>query len=1002
MTARFALLVCGAIIAISQGHAEEGIDARTREALIEKLTRVHRSLAPNDSSRAAITLRLADLHAERARMRAFDELRSGCTKCVAGRDDRIKALELYQEALPQTPRTSIGKVLAQIGHLNEMNGNETEAMTAYERILKEVSTQGTGAVQRAEAHLSLGEIYFKRRNFSRARDDFKKVVETPSASSRGLAAYRLAWCDFNSSRLEDAINDLVKVLRTPELLTRNASIDVTQADPAFQAEVARDLAMFLSRRAITQSDVDLVFELSPDRERLANIAYFAGEAERLGQVKAAILAWKFAQSREKNPTARLTTHVHLAQLYMESRDLNAAGREFASALSLYPQAAPTCAANSGTECKELKSRLRKFVLDWNHGEKLAPSELLLTAYQDYLRVFSRESDMAIWGAKLASDRKRYELSVEMSLHAAAVAAGEIDKEASSRLENALLSSIEAAELAKSAELRLKVYEQYLAQSNTQKKTLDVRYQLAHMLYEKGSHEQAAQKLREVAFAKEPGGASGASMVVRKTAAELSLDALVLLKDDVRLEIWAKEYARVFPADATGFIKVARRAVLNQSVNIAKGAADLSLGEGLEKSWTTLSRFDASSATNEEKTTYYKNRLILAEKLRKLPEARDAAEQLLRLPEISGADREFALSRQAWLAELNLDFKTALLSSQKLRGLAGEARWLKLAMLAELAGVSPAEFYQEFLKVSKDQDKNQKIAFILVRSSIDPVKEIERQSVVLAKKPEVLASLYLDLYAKSPSADLVKRILASKELAATAPGRAVARLQMMDEVARLGARFEKQKINSKTQKSLSRTLKERVDHLSEAEKLATRAVAAGDWTAQILTLDFLGKQSDRFYQEILALPVPQGLNGEEEQQYLQLLSQQAAPHQTRAKDIAKKLGEFWANQDAFNALETSMKFETGARRKLVQREVEALRTVAPTNNKERLQTISDISEPKRVTPNFAALEKSRQMVRDEPFNREHLVKLLELERRSEKAAMVSYLEGRIEQMNGVSQ
>ncbi len=1011
-----ALFLLGSLILItlfvSNTRAEEGIDVRTREALIEKLTRVHRSLAPADPSRAAITLRLADLHAERARMSAFDELKGGCTKCVAGRDDRMKALELYREALPQTPRTNVGKVLTQVGHLNEMNGNEAEAMNAYERILKEVNQP----VQRAEAHLSLGEIYFKRRNFTRARDEFKKVVDIPSAASRGLAAYRLAWCEFNSSRLEEAIGGLVKILRTPELLTRSASIEVAQADTQFQGEVARDLAMFLSRRPITERDIELIFELSPDRERLANIAYFAGEAERLGQFKAAILAWKFAQNREKNPTARLTTHVHLAQLQMEARDLNAAGREFESALSLYPQAAPVCTANSGAECKELKSRLRKFVLDWNHAEKATPSELLLTAYQNYLKVFTQESDMAIWAAKVARDRKQFERSVELNLKAASIAVNDTDKEAGSRLENALLSAIEAAELSKAADLRLKVYEQYLAQSKTQKKALDVRYQLAHMLYEKGNHEQAALNLREVAFAKEAGGASA----VRKQAADLSLDALVLLKDDARLEVWAKEYAKIFPAEAAGFLKIARKAVLNQSVNVAKTGVkpsttagsqvtgnqapvtEQSTGEGLEKSWATLTRFDAANASNEEKITYYKNRLILAEKLRKLPEARDAAEQLLRLPELTATDREFALSRQAWLAELNLDFKQALQASLKLTSLTGESRWLKLAMLAELAGASPLEYYQEFLKISKDQEKNQQIALVIVRMSPDPAKEIERQSVVFAKKPEIMAGLYLDLYAKTPNADLAKRILAKKELASTAPARAVARLQIMEEVVRLRARIEKHQINSKTQKTLARTLKERVDVLSESEKLAARAVSVGDWTAQILSLDLLGKQSDRFYQEILALPVPEGLSAEEEQQYLQLLSQQAAPHQTRAKDIEKKLVDFWANQDALGALESSMKSETGARRKLVERELEALRIVAPVERKERLQTIASISEVKRETPNFSALEKSRQLVRDEPFSRERLTKLLELERKTDKTAMVSYLEGRIEQLNGGAQ
>ncbi|MEK7356041.1 MAG: hypothetical protein AAB250_06300, partial [Bdellovibrionota bacterium] len=135
----------------NHAHAQAGIDPQTRDMLISKLTQVYLNLAPGDSSKVAITLRLADLHAERARMDAMTELQSGCTQCAAGNSDRKKALLYYQEVLPKTPETSIGKVLAQVGHLYELTGDQKAAVATYSRILAEQKAPEA----RAEANLSL-------------------------------------------------------------------------------------------------------------------------------------------------------------------------------------------------------------------------------------------------------------------------------------------------------------------------------------------------------------------------------------------------------------------------------------------------------------------------------------------------------------------------------------------------------------------------------------------------------------------------------------------------------------------------------------------------------------------------------------------------------------------------------------------------------------------------------------------------------------------------------
>jgi hypothetical protein len=961
----------------------QNVDAETRNMLITKLTHVYLNLAPSDSSKVALTLRLADLHAERARIDAMNELASGCGVCTAGKDDRLKALAYYKEVLGKVPESSIGKVLAQVGHLYELTGNEKEAIATYEKILLE---QKSPAIL-AEADLSLAEVHFKRRDFALAKKHYAAVLANPQAGSRGLAAYREAWCDFNEGNLENAIAGLTRVLKTPQLLSRSASAGIVQVDKQFQEEVSRDLATFFARRNVMVKDAEIIYELSPEQAKLANIIYLATEAERLGQAGAAISLWRYSQEKQAKPQARLEGHIHLAQIEMEQKLRKEAIGDFEAALTLWSKLGQC----DGQDCKELKARLRKFVIEWNRVEKKAPSEELLSAYRSYLKVFSNEIDTTVWAAQVANDLKKYADAVQLYQSAATLAATlastpESTKEASEKLEVSLLGAIESAELSKDPKLLDSCYESYLRLSHDRKKAVEVNYQKAHLLYEATDYSKAAEALKGVALLKDAGNAE-----LKKQAADLSLDALVLLKDDARLERWAAEFAQIFPAASKDYLSISRKAILTQAAQAASSQGDSSLNDA----WKTLSRFDIGQASNDEKIAFYKNKLILSEKLRKFGEARDAAEMLLKLPNLSVQDQQYALSRKAWLAELVLDFESALAATEKIAAPeASSQKWLKLAMYADLAAKDPKPFYHQFLKESKDDEKNVAIASQLVRDSKEPLKEMEKQKATLGKRPETLAELYLEIFAKTGSLDVAKKALQVSGVSATSAGKALSRALILDDYAKLRSEISSHQLDGSNQKKMAATLKTRVAMLDRAEKLANRAIESGDWTAELVTLDLLGAQNERFYQDILGLPVPQGLSAEDEQQYLMLLSQQAAPHQTRASDVKKKVGEFWENEKGLAALDEALNRESGALRAILVKEVKVLADVAPETKKPALIAMSERKEAAKEIPTLMTLEKARQAVRENPMSRGNLEALLGLEKKMGRHAMVSYLEGRL--------
>jgi hypothetical protein len=956
--------------------AGDGLDEATQNRLIEKLTQVNLNLAPNDSSKVSIALRLGDLHAERGRRLANEELNKGCATCTAGNKDRQQAIDYYTDVLPKLENEQKSRVLTQMGHLFELTGKETKAIGIYEGLLKNES-----AGIAAEANLSLAEIYFKKRAYSQALNYYEKVKRT-HPSQKGLATYRAGWCLFNMNQIEKAAAELREVLNSPELLSRNSGGAVS-LDKQFQEEVSRDYATFISRLPFNEKYIAELYNLSPDNAKLAHTSYLASEYERLGQVPAAIAAWRFAIERQSEPKARLEGHVHLAQLQAQHQQRENAVKDFSTSLAIW-KTLGSCADDT---CKNLKIRLKQFIVDWSTLEKKAPSSELLDSYKKYLAVFSEEHDLRLWQAQAASQKGEFEYAIEQNLYVADAITAEKTKgtklsdQQKTWLETALLAAIENAELSKKPENIDKTTTSYLAKSIDRKKETDVRYQRAQMAYEAANYQVAADRFRELALDKK------APTDIRSKSADLTLDSLVLLKDDLKLEAWSKELAKALPSQSTSLMSVARKSVLTQSSQMATN-------NNLNDAWLVLGRFEMKGANPEEKTTYLKNKLILAEKLNKLSDARDAAEQLLRQPNITEVDREFALSRKAWLAELQFDFTTALAATEKMK-MEGqkEQKFLKLAVLADLAGKDATGYYRSYLKVSKDKERAIAVASELVRKSNYSLKELDAQKKILEQEPEALARMTYEAYASSGNTKLLERLVSDKKLNETHYGLAAFRSQMLGQYGALKARLQKSTIDTSTQKKLAASLKNRVALLTEGEKMAAKAVDQEEWASQVVYLGLLADEHQRFYNEVLSLPVPEGLAPEEEQEYLSLLSQQAAPHQTKANDIKGKLSEIYAKADSFTKYRAVIDEQDQPIRKVFIQEMAVLKSALPQDQQAKLVDVA----PERALaskPSLAQMETARQEVREKPFDRSSIKNLIGLERQMGRESMVSYLESRL--------
>ncbi len=943
-------------------------DGDARNLLINKLEKVQMQLAPNDSSKVSVTLRLADLYAERARISSMQELNEGCQNCVVGDADRKKALRFYNEVMNRAPESTRGKVMVQVGHLYQLTGNEDKAIQFYNQVLTKEKTPAL----LAEANLSLGELYFKRRDHAKAQGYYNEVLKNPAATSKGLAAYRKAWCAFNQGQIASAIEQIQTVLKTPALLNRNGS-QGSQIDPQFHEEVSLDYVTFLGKEKLDMKLVQSLYDLSPERLKVQNVQGLALEQERLGKKAEALTVWKFVYGFLSKPEDRLAAQISMTQLEFDAGNRKAALENYEKALQVWREF-KSCGSN---QCEELRKRARQFVVSWNQLEKKQVSPELLTAYQLYTATFPEDVDMHIYMAQVAQDLKDYPTASAAMTKAIPLL---VSKQENDKLETMLLKQIELAETAKNEDMQAQAADAYLKYSPKKTKAFEVQYQKARAQYEKGNYAVAVEDLKKLALS------NGGDMKVRKQAADLSLDGLVLLKDEARLAAWAKEFAATFKDSSQEYAKIVQKSILTKSAQMADQSS--------ESAYRELLAFNVSQAEPQDRLKYYKNKLILAEKLQKFPEALSAADDLLAQKELSAEDREFAWARKAYLSELLLDFGTALAATEKIeKSINSEDKALKLAIFAELSGSQSEAYYQRYLTASKDEEQKRLVAAELVRKSKTPEKALEAYRPVLQKSPALLAQLTAEVYAKTGNEALLKKTIKDPALAATDAGKLMARIEFLKTFSGFKKKITGLKLETANDRKLAASIKSRAGALDELEKMTKQAIQSSDWTSQLVSLDLLAKESDRFYSELLSAPVPAGLSGEDEQQYLSLLSAQAAPYQTKAAAAKVKVDEFWKNPNWESALTHA--WNEKSLRALIQVEIAALKETAPeqTRNLASLEAEPATAEI-AARPSTQLVQDARRKVYQKPFDKQALEDLLSVEKKSENTAMVQYLQTRL--------
>lgn len=948
------------------------MDETTHDEVIKRLEMGIESMDKSEAELPGIQVRLADLYADRARLKAMNELNNNCSECKGAKEDRARAIELYNKALPKTGKANQGKIVLQIAHLQNLNDQSQKSVQLYKKVI--ANPKAYTSPVKGLAYASVAEIYFKKGDFKTAKKNYE-LARKQEINNRAFVEYRLAWCQLNLGQFDQAVKTLSNLLQNPEMLA-TMTTDGKAVDPTFVQDVSADLARFIARTDIGPAKIDLLKQLSPDVTRKHNLKTLANEAERLGKKNASVAVWAvYAEEGEVGTDEKLEIQARLAQIYYDMGNEPAAVTSYEKALELWKRHG----CSQQEMCEELKSRLRRFVTSWHKSEGKKPTMGLFRAYVAYVQLFP-ETEMVHWAAQVGASIKQYAQAGAL-FHQAALQAK--DKNQPNIFEGSLLGEIEMAEAQKDPKAQEAAYNFYLSVNPQGPQAFQVSYQRAQLFAANKRYQDAFNEFHFLAAT----AAGPAEMKVK--SADLALDNLVALKDDAGLQVRGLEYARLFPARKAEYLKISRTATMNIVANNLK--SDRS---DYKANLVALNAVNLDGADQNEKLKFYKNKILVAQKALDLDSVDNTADKMLQL-KLSSSDREWAMAQKVWVSELQLNFAQAYQLTRQMNTahLSRSDRELRLALLADLAGMDARKHNEAYLRTTNNVRAGNLVRVTLIKNSSSPWRELEKHKRQLALTPDLLAGITLETFARDNNLNKAQYMLNTTRIGRYAAGQTLARHIQMRDFKTFNRKISAHQLYGYNDTVMRKTIRERLRLIGQSERLAHSALRNHDWTLQVLTLTQLARENRRLYSNILALPVPRNLNKDQKAQYQQLLNNQSRPYLARAEKIESELSQMWHSNSVQN-LQNAFMTASNDLQRLYRVEITELAAIAPSGAQNRLQNL--LNTPYK-RPSQRDILLARRELRADPFDISKAKTLRELEAQNGRPAMVVYLDERITQL-----
>lgn len=987
---------------------ETQIELSDQDYLIEKLDYLKSVLPENHKALKAIQLRLAhvlSLKAEENFIKAEIEKCKAC-KTIAG-DSAKKSLSLYQSLDLDMAKFPLlhTKSLFRKAYLYRFLGKKKKALFELKRVAAKDKIDSS---LKTRAWFSIGELYFEQYDYQNSLEAFNRVLSAPSSPWSFKAFYRKIWSLSNLSFYESSLDHLESFLSS-DLYSKSKEQKLKQ-------KLEKELITLYSYGKVTEKRLFFLYAFLKQNlkqnsliERKKRLFDLARALSRIGRIKESNKVWWFYLSKKSSLDNQLQAYSFMIanDLMLSSSDLleevvKKAGKVF----NLF-QTIKVSQSFKILFQKQMKGFFNK-IKNSKLSEKQKRNILFL--YQKYSSFYLGDVEILSRAADLARDLKEY--LIAGTLFQKAVLSIDTQKSDQKELkENMSLLQMEMAELSKDKKERIRSYDFYIQHGSSKEMLFKARYQTAYIHYENKDYQKTFKEFQKLAL-HQLKGESKEIYELRLKAAHLSLSSLVSLKDPeediIRLTgLFIKE----FPKEKTDFTRICHTALLNQvkklvsKTDFSHRPIQASSDKNILKAWEVLKLFSIQKAIKEEAFTYHFNRLLIAKERLEFAVMEKSMQALLAYKGLSEKDRETVLKWKLWLAELQFDFKEVLRIVKLLQqDPPTEEHILRLARLTELAGGSPVEHYQSFIKKFPQSPSLMAVFTSLMdKSSLKNQKIFLKNYALLFKdQPERLVQMIL----KIDKGRLDKNFFKTFVTLDFMKGSSLVSFLKKKEAIEF---FEKELSPTASYllpknlqgRRLTRAIKNYSQKLEVLADVSQKTLKARDWVVRVFVLFHWEKELSRFYSSIMELPLPKGLNEEEEQSYVKLLEDQLQPYKDQAVQLKQEWEKLWS-RDFVSDYQKS--FQQGqAFYAFFKWEMEKLFMIADTETKQRLDMLlASLQKPeieKEVKEaDVVHIQSLYQSLKKDPFDKKSLVQLLDIEKKRNNKAMSYYLADRIKSLN----
>lgn len=1007
----------------------------SRDYLVDKLQTLYQSTPSSHDRKKPVTLRLAHILFLRAVDNISKNKSEDCKKCLElGLQDAQRSLALYSELNPYMqsnhPMLYVQSLFKQV-YLHSLQNQKLKAISIIKKIIQ-IDTLSEDLLTRA--YFNLGSLYFESYNYDQALQAFNKVLAKQNHPWIFRAHYHKIWSLYNLSHYSEAIQSLEQFL-VSSIYQKESSL--LEEEKSLRQKLQKELVVLYSRSELTDRQIKFFYNFDFDQKSLNSrdaknkrLIDLALSLSRIGRAKESAQIWKIYLEKDISSENRVRAYAFLIDSYFLIHDRNWVEKvgDIVQKSFAFQKVIKKCFNNV---CGHIQKNQEQYIKRLaEHSQKTGKyKEFLLSLYQSYNNLYPNQSDTLLASAVLAQDLKNYGLSHDLFYETSQAFEKSLKNISDSQkrdrmqkdLEKVRVLQVEMAELSQDQERREKSYSMYIQHGTNKEFNVHTQYQKIYLLYQQKLYKQASSLFKNFALAHSK-GLSQKIKDLQLKAAHLALSCLDFLGKETKggevdqlMFDWSLAFLKKFPKQKKDFLNIHYTALFNKVKklvsykNLSLFPITPSSDPDISKAWELVASADINQMPSKYKNDYYMNKLILAKELLKLDEMNQVISQLMTIKTLPQEDQKMVSDWNLWLAEARFDFYEVLKSVEKNQE-DTEEYYLRLARLSELANKDYMSRYHHFLKKFPQSQKSFEVVVHMLNKSLEKEKPklLKRYNNYFKQNPDLFSYWVLKLDDQNLNTDFLTSFTQFDFMNNSSVKKFIEKRAFVNgfQKALQKARSVSLPANA-SGKTLANSIARYKKHIQTLESQVKIALESQGWLSQLVAFSGFYGELTRFYDSILGLPLPEGLNPEEQEEYKTLIVQQIQPYKTRADQLKKQLN----NMLSKNFIEDYQKLakDDPVSHGILKWELNQVLSVVEQSQKaDSIQSILQSLKTKEVDQTdtdqvkiaHEEIEKIYKRLKKHPFHQEDLKQLLKLEQARNNTPMSYYLKNRLAQINSI--